>query len=159
MPSRHSFIIEARRSKETMKFLITYVCAALVYYTDAWVFPRGALQKAASIATVSAVIAASPMNALAADFSGSYSDPKHPNCQRVVEVKGSEAFLKGTDGNPGCPPDGSGKAWKLTGKVDGDTILVDFTPKGGPPGLKGEWDGSSPAGIKWPDGNKWTVKN
>jgi hypothetical protein len=63
--------------------------------------------------------------------------------------------LKGTDGNPGCPVDGSGKQWQLTGTVDGNNIFVDFSPKGGPKDLKGEWDVN---GIKWPDGNKWEKK-
>lgn len=123
----------------------------------------GAVKKAASIATVATVVGTAPIVAGAAvdvDFSGSYADPFHQNCQRVIVVeKGSTvASLSGTDGNPACPPDGSGRPWKLTGKVDGDSILVDFRPKGGPPDLKGVWDASSPAGIKWPDGNKWTLK-
>jgi hypothetical protein len=118
-------------------------------------------QKAAAAAAVSAALAASPMVANAAssaNFAGSYSDPFHPNCQRVI-VKDDKAAtsltIRGTDGNPGCPPDGSGTPWTLTGQVgsDGSSILVDFTPKGGPPNLKGTWDGS---GIMWPDGNKWT---
>jgi hypothetical protein len=93
------------------------------------------------------------------DFTGSYADPFHPNCQRIVRVNGVDAALQGTDGSPGCPPDGTGAPWKLTGKVDGSTIFVDFSPKGGPPGLKGVWDDTAPAGIKWPDGKKWTLKS
>jgi hypothetical protein len=124
--------------------------------------------KAAAAAAVSAVLVASPMAANAAstsaDFAGSYSDPFHPNCQRVILKSDGKAStsstlltIRGTDGNPGCPPDGSGTPWNLTGQVgtDGASILVDFTPKGGPPNLKGTWDGS---GIVWPDGNKWTKK-
>jgi len=138
--------------------------ALLVITTQAWVLPQ-ALQKAISVASMSAAVtlmsAAGPTTLIAnaaVDFTGSYADPFHPNCQRVISVQGPEATLKGTDGNPACPADGSGNAWKLVGKVDGSTILVDFTPKGGPPGLKGVWDDSAPAGIKWPDGNKWTLK-
>ena len=77
------------------------------------------------------------------------ADPNHPNCLRIVSVDGTRASLKGTDGNPGCPADGSGNSWTLTGKVDGDSIFVDFSPKGGPKDLKGVFDGD---GIKWPDG-------
>jgi hypothetical protein len=77
------------------------------------------------------------------------ADPNHPNCLRIVSVDGTKASLKGTDGNPGCPADGSGNSWTLTGKVDGDSIFVDFSPKGGPKDLKGAFDGD---GIKWPDG-------
>jgi hypothetical protein len=121
------------------------------------VFTPGFVKKAVSVATASAVIASSPLLTNAAvDLAGSYSDPFHPNCLRIIAVNGpSAATLTGTDGNPGCPVDGSGREWTLTGKVDGDNILVDFTPKGGPKDLKGVWDGD---GIRWPDGNKWTVK-
>lgn len=76
-------------------------------------------------------------------------DPNHPNCLRDITVQGSSATLKGTDGTPGCPVDGSGNAWVLTGKVSGKQILVDFSPKGGPKNLKGIFDGT---GINWPDG-------
>jgi len=70
-------------------------------------------------------------------------------------VDGEAAKISGTDGTPGCPADGSGKEWNLVGKVQGDNILVDFTPKGGPKDLKGVFDGT---GIEWPDGNKWSLK-
>ena len=137
--------------------------SAIIFTASGWLFPspRLALERAASIASISAVLSTSPLVAKAVDFSGSYADPFHPNCQRVIVVpKGSnEAKLKGTDGNPGCPADGSGTAWQLSGKVDGDSILVDFRPKGGPADLKGVWDPTSPVGIKWPDGNKWTIKS
>jgi len=93
----------------------------------------------------------------AALFNHQYSDPKHPNCKRIIAAKSDgTASLSGTDGNPACPEDGSGTVWRLPGEVEGNTILVDFTAKGGPPNLKGVWDGD---GIKWPDGNKWTIKN
>lgn len=92
-------------------------------------FNKENLQKAASVASISAAISVAPMVANAADFSGSYADPKHPSCLRVVEVKGNKAAISGTDGNPGCPPDGSGKKWNLEGKINGNEILVDFSPK------------------------------
>lgn len=125
---------------------------------EGWVFPKAAFQRAMGIASISAALAAGPVTTSAIDFSGSYSDPFHPNCQRVVTVKGLDARISGTDGNPGCPPDGSGRAWKLQGKVDNNKILVDFSPKGGPKDLVGVWDEEGSAGILWPDGNKWTVK-
>jgi hypothetical protein len=62
--------------------------------------------------------------------------------------------MKGTDGNPGCPADGSGTPWTLTAKVEGEDIFVDFSPKGGPKDLKGVFDGT---GINWPDGKKKIV--
>lgn len=138
-------------------FLQTLVFSLMLVSVRSWL---SELRKAVSIASVTAALSTAPLISQAAvDFSGSYADPFHPNCQRVVQVQGSNAFLSGTDGNPGCPPDGSGKAWKLTGKVDGDTILVDFSPKGGPADLKGVWDASTPPGIVWPDGNKWSKSN
>ena len=77
-------------------------------------------------------------------------DPFHSNCQRIISVDGRKASLQGTDGDPGCPADGSGTKWTLTGKIEGiHTILVDFTPKGGPKDLRGEFDGN---GIRWPIG-------
>jgi hypothetical protein len=96
----------------------------------------------------------------AIDFTGSYDDPNHPNCLREVRVvSGSnEADVSGTDGAPGCPPDGSGETWNLVGKVDGGTIEVDFSPKGGPEDLKGVWETAPVPGIRWPDGNLWSVK-
>ena len=102
-------------------------------------------------------------------FAGSYSDPKHPNCKRVIEVVASssaagdkQVLLSGTDGTPGCPADGSGKEWSLQGRiVDGSKILVDFSPKGGPSDITGQFFqgklGDS-SGINWPDGNTWTKK-
>ncbi|GAX10898.1 hypothetical protein FisN_4Hh151 [Fistulifera solaris] len=141
-----------------MKIFVSTLAALMVYTSQAWMTPQ-ALQKAAAAASFSAALSAAPLIVNAVDFTGSYADPNHPNCQRVINVQGASATLSGTDGNPGCPADGSGKAWKLTGNVDGSTIFVDFSPKGGPPALKGVWDDAAPAGIKWPDGNKWTLKN
>jgi len=65
-----------------------------------------------------------------ATFSHQYNDPKHPNCKRIVVVKPDGTVnLSGTDGTPGCPEDGSGNVWRLVGEVEGDKILVDFSPK------------------------------
>lgn len=148
------------QNRMTMKIVIAWFSlAALVGSTVAWVSIPEPIHKAFSIASMAAVLTTGPLHTNAVvDFSGSYADPNHPNCQRVIAVAGPDATLSGTDGNPGCPPDGSGKAWKLLGKVDGSTIFVDFSPKGGPPALKGVWDTNAPVGIQWPDGNKWTLK-
>ena len=136
---------------------------ALVQCNNAWVLTTENLQKAVSVASISAVMAVAPMSVNAVvDFSGSYSDPNHPNCLRVIEVpkdnsKNGVAAISGTDGTPGCPPDGSGKTWQLQGKITGDEIFIDFSPKGGPKDLVGKWE-DSPSGIRFPDGNKWTKK-
>ena len=95
----------------------------------------------------------------AVDFSGSYSDPNHSNCLRTVQVVGTRADVSGTDGSPGCPPDGTGEAWDLVGEVHGETIQVDFSPKGGPANLTGKYETSPSPGIRWPDGNLWSKKN
>jgi hypothetical protein len=139
-----------------MKYL--FALLALIQAANAWVLNKENIQKAASIASISAAIAASPMVANAKpEFAGSYSDPKHENCLRVVEVKGNVAMISGTDGSPACPPDGAGKAWNLQGKINGDEIFIDFTPKGGPKDMTGLWEDDTP-GIRFPDGNKWTKK-
>ena len=88
-------------------------------------------------------------------FPGEYSDPNHPNCKRLVEGTTDNAIVSGTDGNPGCPLDGSGEAWKVFASIAGDTIVVDFSPKGGPKGLKGQ---RIPEGILWEDNNLWATK-
>uniref|UniRef100_A0A7R9VQM6 Uncharacterized protein n=1 Tax=Pseudictyota dubia TaxID=2749911 RepID=A0A7R9VQM6_9STRA len=157
--------------KYTLAILRLAVCVGLV---DAWTAPKVPPKAAAAIgsrqeflqgfaAAAAAAATASPPPALADSdernvFNHQYSDPKHPNCKRVVMVRqDGSGTVSGTDGSPGCPEDGSGKIWRLpVGEADGKTIVVDFSPKGGPANLKGVWDGS---GIKWPDGNKWTVKD
>lgn len=98
-------------------------------------------------------------------FDGAYTYPKHPGCPRNIgqaEDKAggdSKASLEnivdvtGADGTPGCTSSGPTKAWRLSGKVKGDQIFVDFSPKGGPKDLVGKWEGD---GIRWPDSNKWS---
>lgn len=66
-------------------------------------------------------------------------------------------MVSGADGNPGCPT-GEGRPWNLKGRVDGDNIFVDFSSKGGPKDLNGVWEAKKPAGIRWPDGNKWVLE-
>jgi hypothetical protein len=86
-------------------------------------------------------------------------NPKfHPMCKREIQVKddGKLAVVLGEDGNPGCESGSTTKSWKLSGKVEGDSIYVDFSPKGGPKDLVGKWEDAAPQGIRWPDSNKWT---
>jgi hypothetical protein len=139
---------------------ISCLIVTLFQNASGWVMPKNSLQKAATMATISAVIATAPMTTTATDFTGSYADPNHPNCLRDVQVivGTNTADVSGTDGNPGCPADGSGDAWDLSGKIDGDSLLVDFTPKGGPKDLKGVWEAAPVPGIRWPDGNIWYLK-
>lgn len=120
-----------------------------------------AIVSGSSAASISAALIAAPLVSNAAGdlpaFAGNYADPNHPSCLRSIDVSGKTATLSGTDGNPGCPADGSGKEWSLKGTIDGNKIYVDFSPKGGPKDLTGTWEGES-AGIRFPDGNKWVKK-
>eukprot|EP00544_Gedaniella_sp_CCMP2646_P008472 CAMPEP_0202505280 /NCGR_PEP_ID=MMETSP1361-20130828/46832_1 /ASSEMBLY_ACC=CAM_ASM_000849 /TAXON_ID=210615 /ORGANISM="Staurosira complex sp., Strain CCMP2646" /LENGTH=160 /DNA_ID=CAMNT_0049138983 /DNA_START=19 /DNA_END=501 /DNA_ORIENTATION=+ len=146
-----------------IRFIALATFALVATTSDAWTVPiQKNLQKAAAIATVSGALLGAPLVSHASQFDGTYSDPNHPNCLRVIEVPrfGKTAKISGADGplgTPGCSADvDSGKKWTLTGRVSGKNIYVDFSPKGGPRNLKGVWDGT---GIKWPDGNKWNMKN
>ena len=136
---------------------IVFLCSSAA---QAWTMPCVKdVQAWAVAAGVAAAVCVSPPAAHAefdpTTYSHQYADPKHPNCKRIVIVReDGTAALSGTDGTPGCPADGSGNVWRLVGEVEGNKLVVDFSPKGGPPNLKGTWDGD---GIKWPDGNKWTV--
>ena len=145
-----------------MKIIASIIGLATLFGSvHSWVLPKEAVQKAFAVAGFSAALVASPLPGTAFDpteMSGYYSDPNHPNCKRVIEVAAPVASITGTDGNPGCPADGSGRTWTVSGKVKGKTLLADFSSKGGPADLKGEYDSSEPAGIKWPDGNKWVKK-
>lgn len=141
------------------------MATSLVYgigVASAWVPPTKAMTRKGFFTTAGIVGAATfaPLVSNSAEiFPRLYDDPKHPNCRRIVVVKpDGSAAVSGTDGNPGCPEDGSGDVWRVVGEVEGNTILVDFSAKGGPANIKGVWEDKSPAGIRWPDGNKWTVK-
>lgn len=127
-----------------------------------------------------AVVASAPKQAEAASirtgpsnvFTGEYDDPNHPNCLRSVKVVGAPLRADGTrpsnpiievtgyDGNGSdnfCSEDDRptrSDLWKIQGKMKSNTeAALDFSPKGGPAGVTGTWDGS---GIVFPDGNKWT---
>jgi len=142
------------------------VAISLFVQSNAWmsplqnkITPREIINQAAAVgaaATIAAASAFGPLAANAADFTGLYSDPKHPNCARLIAIEGTTALVSGVDGNPGCPT-GEGRAWKLIGKVSGDEIYVDFSPKGGPKDLTGVWEEGKKPGIRFPDGNKWTL--
>lgn len=89
-------------------------------------------------------------------FSGVYDDPKHPDCRRIVKPQGSGIVITGTD-------EIGGKEWKVYGKVQGDEVVIDFSPKGGPKDIVAKFDGDvesfmteTPASFKFSDGNTWT---
>jgi hypothetical protein len=126
----------------------------------------------AGVATVVAPQEASATKALTglgSVFTGDYEDPNHPGCLRQVKVVGSPlrgdgtrspypvVEVKGYDGKEGekiCKdrPERS-EIWTIGGKLKSkDEASFDFSPKGGPENLSGQWDTN---GILFPDGNKW----
>ena len=136
-------------------------CILFLHPVRSWTInpkPEAMIQKATA-AAFAAVLLAGPQVADAVDFNGNYADPKHQNCLRSIQVPGGSttAQVSGTDGTPSCPKDGTGRPWKLTGTIKGDNILVDFSPKGGPANLEGQWESSPTPGIRWPDGNLWSL--
>mmetsp|Transcript_1395 Transcript_1395/g.2327 ORF Transcript_1395/g.2327 Transcript_1395/m.2327 type:complete len:288 (+) Transcript_1395:86-949(+) len=96
-----------------------------------------------------------------ATYAGSFSDPKHPLCQRQVELEPDakanyQYIISGEDGSPGCMPGFSKKKWQVPAQYDPKqgTILADFSLKGGPKDLQGTWDPARSV-IQWADGNIW----
>jgi len=158
--SRHIPIVEGNRPCISSRMIIikslvvvlSFTAAWLVNVSGAWTMRLPPPGKAAAAGAATGVDL----------FSGDYADPFHPYCQRHIEVVSpTRASVTGTDGTPGCPPDGSGRPWALTGilnEEEGTSILIDFTPKGGPKDLKGVWEASPVEGIRFPDGNLWSKK-
>ena len=91
---------------------------------------------AASILVASTIALASPHVALAGTddlFTGSYADPNHPKCARLVAVEeNNKVLVSGADGieSKSCIG-GEGKPWFLVGKLSDDRkeLFVDFSPK------------------------------
>ena len=102
-------------------------------------------------------------------FTGEYDDPFHPGCLRSVKVVGAKigpdgrkqrkptAYVKGVDSLPkgfkGCKPGVQPTLedmWSLEGQVseDGESIVIDFSPKGGPSNLLGAFDDFNGPGIR-----------
>jgi hypothetical protein len=85
----------------------------------------------------------------ATPFAGHFADSKHPGCPRTISANHTTAAVSGVDEN--------GQPWTVRASVVSNTaglptILVDFSPKGGPKALEGTWTGTS---IEWADGNTW----
>jgi len=92
-------------------------------------------------------------------FTGSYSDPNHPNCLRYVYATQTSGQVYGTDaaGGEGVPCNGvTDIRWgPLPATINQNKITVDFSSKGGPSDLQGQYNSTTPA-IDWIDGNSWT---
>lgn len=91
-------------------------------------------------------------------WAGKYSDPAHPGCKREISVADLTLNIAGTEGTPGpgCGPNDVERSWSLSATLssaDTEEVVIDFSAKGGPSGVRGTWDGD---GIKFSDGNKWT---
>ena len=93
--------------------------------------------------------------------SGTYGDPNHPDCPRAIqqELKKPVISINGYDAEGGegvaCTQENAVK-WPeaVSGTVDEktNTLVADFSPKGGPSNLKGTWNNTH---IQWEDGNYW----
>eukprot|EP00930_Biecheleria_cincta_P014428 TRINITY_DN1240_c0_g1_i1.p1 TRINITY_DN1240_c0_g1~~TRINITY_DN1240_c0_g1_i1.p1 ORF type:complete len:219 (-),score=37.39 TRINITY_DN1240_c0_g1_i1:135-791(-) len=126
---------------------------------------EGALQQGRRAALLAAVAVPSAAQAVAPgtpkqahEWFGSYSDPQHPMCRRMLrfdQTTYGSIIVEGVDGNPGCQKLKGTQPWiiKVDYKSGADTMTFDFSPKGGPSGVVGKWDKD---GILFPDGNKWT---
>lgn len=101
-----------------------------------------------------------PTEGSAEDMAGDYADPNHPGCARAVTVTSeTTGYVTGADaaGGEGAECDGeTDVAWgPLNATLADTTIVVDFSPKGGPSDLTGTYSADTP-GITWEDGNVWT---
>ena len=95
--------------------------------------------------------APAPAPAPAPPFAGHFADPNHPGCPRSISANATAATVSGEDED--------GRPWTVRASVASNTaglatILVDFSPKGGPEALEGTWSGAS---IAWADGNSWEL--
>jgi len=84
-------------------------------------------------------------------FTGHFADPNHPGCPRSIIANATAAAVSGKD-EEGPPWTVGASVSSGTGRAP--TILVDFSPKGGPSALNGTWTGAS---IAWEDGNSWQL--
>lgn len=79
-------------------------------------------------------------------LAGSWNDPNHPGCLRKIQLAGNKAFIKSADED--------GKPWKAVGVIDGTTVVIDFSGKGGPADVTAKYVVGK--GLVFPDGNTWT---
>lgn len=86
----------------------------------------------------------------AGSVGGFYIDPNHykkgtfEGTRFVSDAKEQAVTLIGSDNGSDF--------WRLLGSYDKKVVTVDFSPKGGPGSLKGEYGEGK---ITWPDGNSW----
>merc|ERR1719382_1432170 len=91
-------------------------------------------------------VAIDPKRAAIPTVGGKYSDPNHPGCPRRIISQAGSLIVTGADEDK--------VPFKLSGKVSGKLVTIDFSPKGGPKDLTAEI--LPLIGLKFPDGNVWT---
>mmetsp|Transcript_31368 Transcript_31368/g.43523 ORF Transcript_31368/g.43523 Transcript_31368/m.43523 type:complete len:250 (-) Transcript_31368:229-978(-) len=92
-------------------------------------------------------------------FSGVYSDPNHPKCERTIDEDG---VIRGVDPVPfargsGCAPGISASPWKIQGKIskNDSKIFINFDEKDGSgEAFDGVFD-KKQNGLLLPDGTLW----
>ena len=87
-------------------------------------------------------------NNTASLLNGTYSDPNHPNGTRQVIAHKDHLTIKGRD-------EKNGSLWVINGDIQGNTIILDFSSKGGPASITATYDNQ---GITFSDGNTWVKK-
>ena len=107
-------------------------------------------------ATTAALLSSSPAFAAQGTeaFVGTFSDPNHPGGKRTIRLTGEKVGdyqLAEVQGGGGL---GEPKNYILPAAIIGDrTIVIDFSPKGGPRDFVGVLDGGNIKFLR--DGNKW----
>lgn len=158
-----------------MKFISTLIAALCITQAAALAFSsssKSSVKSSAStstavdrrnaligVAATTATILSSPLPAFAAQgaeaFVGTFSDPiNHPGGKRTIRLldqKVGDYQLAEVQGGGGI---GEPKNYVLPAAVIGDrTIVIDFSPKGGPKDFVGVLDGGDIKFLK--DGNRW----
>ena len=91
---------------------------------------------------------------------GTYTDPKHPGCERrVAQIAGTRfASIRGVNEDGSIWIAGASIACAGYGGVDREPLVVDFTLRGGGKDVVALADYSATsATLTFPDGNAWTM--
>ncbi|KAG8462385.1 hypothetical protein KFE25_012205 [Diacronema lutheri] len=81
-------------------------------------------------------------------WDGRYADPNHTMGWRDVKARGDKLIIAGRD-------DDTADTWEINGQIQGGSVELDFSPKGGPKGMKATL-ASDCGSIQFSDGNTWT---
>uniref|UniRef100_A0A7S1PK29 Uncharacterized protein n=1 Tax=Alexandrium catenella TaxID=2925 RepID=A0A7S1PK29_ALECA len=149
-----------RRGRSVLPAALLAAVAGVACLSQATGFlqaPRGRRDWLLAAATGAAVadqaLPAQAFGKSSEDWVGRYADPNHPGCRREINIAYEGVIVSGSDGTPGCLKGEKQINWNLMANwKPGDTLLFDFSSKGGPKDVEGKWEGD---GIRFPDGNKW----